>query len=78
MTLNENCSVILDRKLPLKLRDPMCFIIPCILGDDVEENALADSGASINKMSNTIYMKLGLGELRPIMVTLQLANRSVR
>lgn len=54
----------------MKLRDPENFMIPCLFGDDVEENALANSGASINMMSYTIYMKLKLGELRLTRITL--------
>lgn len=67
VALNENCS---DRKLLMKLRDPRCFVIPCLLGDGVEENALADSRASINVMPYTIYIKLGFGKLRLARMTL--------
>lgn len=78
VALNGNFSAILDRKLPKKLRDPGSFVIPCMLGDGMEEHTLADFGASINVMPYTIYLKLGLEELRPTRITLQLANRSVR
>lgn len=77
VALNGNCFAILDRMLPKKLRDPRSFMILCQLGDGVEEHALEDSGASINVMPYTIYLKLGLGELRPTRMTLQLLNRSV-
>lgn len=76
VVLNENFSAILDKKLPIRMRDLGSFMIPCLLFDGVEEHALADSGASI--MPYTIYMKLGLGELRTTRITLQLADRPVR
>ncbi|XP_039120906.1 uncharacterized protein LOC120257485 [Dioscorea cayenensis subsp. rotundata] len=40
----------LNRKLPEKLNDPGSFIIPCVIGEDMQEKALADSGASINEV----------------------------
>ncbi|XP_039133260.1 uncharacterized protein LOC120270313 [Dioscorea cayenensis subsp. rotundata] len=78
MALYRNGFAIVDKKLPMKLKDQRSFVIPCLLGDGVEENTLADFGASINVMSYTIYMKLGLGELIPKKLTLQLADKSVR
>ncbi|XP_065629882.1 uncharacterized protein LOC136067643 [Quercus suber] len=42
------------------------------------EHALLDLGASINLISFSVYQKVGLGELKPTSVTLQLADRSVR
>ncbi|GKG15719.1 hypothetical protein Tco_0358042 [Tanacetum coccineum] len=48
--LNENCTAMLLKKIPEKLRDPGKFLIPCnFLGMDVC-HALADIGASINLM----------------------------
>ncbi|XP_039135357.1 uncharacterized protein LOC120272563 [Dioscorea cayenensis subsp. rotundata] len=78
VALNEILFTILDRKMPMKLRDPGSFMIPCLLGDGVEEHALTDFGASINMMPYTIYMKLGLRELRLTRITLQLDDRSMR
>ena len=42
------------------------------------EHALLDLGASVNLILFSVYQKLGLGELKPTSVTLQLADRSVR
>ncbi|XP_062114131.1 uncharacterized protein LOC133825164 [Humulus lupulus] len=78
VALTEECSAILQRKLPQKLRDPGSFTIPCTIGNFQCERALCDLGASINLMSLSIYRKLGLGEARPTTVTLQLADRSVK
>nr|GEU56102.1 reverse transcriptase domain-containing protein [Tanacetum cinerariifolium] len=75
--LNENCSAMLLKKLPKKLRYPGKFIIPCdFLGMDVC-HALADLGASINLMPLSIWKKLSLPELTPTWMTLELADRSI-
>jgi hypothetical protein len=42
------------------------------------EKALLDLGASINLLPYLVYLQLGLGELKPTSMTLQLANRSVK
>ena len=78
VALTGNCSAVLQKKLPKKLSDPGSFILPCILGGGFQEKALADSGASINVMPYKLYLKLGLEDLRPTRMTLQLADRSIR
>ena len=42
------------------------------------EHALLDLGASVNLIPFNVYQKLGLGELKPTSVTLQLAGHFVR
>ncbi|XP_062100114.1 uncharacterized protein LOC133805990 [Humulus lupulus] len=78
VALTEECSVILQRKLPQKLRDPGSFTIPCTIGEFECKHALCDMGASINLMSLSVFRRLGFGEARPTTVTLQLADRSVK
>ncbi|XP_039142003.1 uncharacterized protein LOC120279202 [Dioscorea cayenensis subsp. rotundata] len=78
VTLTEECSAILQKKLPPKLKDPGSFTIPCSIGNVVFERALCDLGASINLMPLSIFKKLNLGEARPTTVTLQLADRSLK
>nr|GFA04404.1 reverse transcriptase domain-containing protein [Tanacetum cinerariifolium] len=75
--LNENCSTMLLKKLPEKLRDPDKFLIPCDFPELEECLALADLGASINLMPLSIWKKLSLPELTPTWMTLELDNRSV-
>ena len=48
VSLLENCSAIIQRKLPEKLRDPSSFTIPCAIGEHYFKKALCDLGASIN------------------------------
>nr|GEX53576.1 hypothetical protein [Tanacetum cinerariifolium] len=67
--LNENCSAVILKKLPEKLRDPGKFLIPC--------KALADLGASINLMPLSVWKKLGLPDLIPTQMTLELANHAI-
>ena len=78
VNLIEECSAILQRKLPQKLKDLGSFTIPCTIGNAIFERALCDLGASINLMPLSIFKRLGLGEARPTTVTLQLADRSLK
>jgi len=47
---SENCSAILQKKLPPKLKDSGAFTIPCSIGPVDIGRALYDLGASINLM----------------------------
>ena len=75
--LTEECSAILQRKLPQKLKDPGSFTIPCTIGGSTFERALCDLGASINLMPLLVFQKLGLGEVTPTTILLQMADRSL-
>ncbi|GJR09575.1 reverse transcriptase domain-containing protein [Tanacetum coccineum] len=75
--LNENCSVVLLKKLPEKLGDPGKFLIPCDFPGMVECSALADLGASINLMPLSVWKRLSLPELTTTRMTLELADRSI-
>ena len=70
VNLTEECSAIPQRKLSQKLKDPGNFTIPCKIGNLIFERALCYLGASINLMPLSIFRRLGLGEARPITVTL--------
>ena len=78
VNLTEECSAILQRKLPQKLKDPGSFTIPCTIGNAIFERELCDLGANTNLMPLSIFKRLGLGESRPTTVTLQLADRSLK
>ncbi|XP_022864267.1 uncharacterized protein LOC111384238 [Olea europaea var. sylvestris] len=75
--LTEECSVILQKKLPQKRKDPGSFTIPRTIGSSSFDKALCALGASINLMPLSVFRKLGLGEVKPRTVTLQLADRSL-
>ncbi|XP_027368188.1 uncharacterized protein LOC113874166 [Abrus precatorius] len=78
VTLNEECSAILQNKMPKKLKDPGSFTLPCLIGRLIVDRALADLGASINLMPYSVFKKLGLGEPRPTRMSIQLADRSIK
>ena len=78
VNLIEECSAILQRKLPQKLKDPGSFTIPCSIGNAIFERDLCDLGANINFMPLSIFRRLGLGEACPTTVTFQLADRSLK
>jgi hypothetical protein len=76
--MTEHVSAILQCKLPLKYKDPGCPIITCMIRVSQIERALLDLGASVNLLLYSIYLQLGLGELKPTSMTLQLADRSMK
>ncbi|GJY00347.1 hypothetical protein Tco_0357365 [Tanacetum coccineum] len=61
--VNENCSAVILKKFPEKLRDPGRFLIPCDFPEMDECLALADLGASINLIPLSIWEKLNLPDL---------------
>ncbi|XP_073153784.1 uncharacterized protein [Henckelia pumila] len=75
--LTKECSAILKKKIPQKLKDPEIFTIPCIIGGATVNRALCDLGASINLMYLSIFRSLELGEVKPTTITLHLADRSL-
>ncbi|KAM1453778.1 hypothetical protein ACFXTO_003365 [Malus domestica] len=74
--VSENGSAVLQRKLPIKCKDPGSFTIPCVIGNTRFENAMLDLGASINVTPYSIYASMNLGELKKDGVIIQLADRS--
>nr|GFA42914.1 reverse transcriptase domain-containing protein [Tanacetum cinerariifolium] len=75
--LNENCSVVVLKKLPEKLGDPGRFLIPCDFTGLDNCLALADLGASINLMPLSIWKKLRLPTLNDTKMVLELADRTI-
>nr|GEZ15235.1 reverse transcriptase domain-containing protein [Tanacetum cinerariifolium] len=73
---NENCSAIILKKLPKKLGDPGKFLITCGFSE-LKCKALANFGSSINLMPLSVWKKLGLPELIPTHMTLELANHTI-
>ena len=62
----------------MKYKDLGCPIISCFIGEHTIERALLDLGASVNLLPYSVFQSLNLGELKPISVTLLLADRSVK
>nr|GEZ59399.1 reverse transcriptase domain-containing protein [Tanacetum cinerariifolium] len=63
--LNEECSAIIQNKLPPKLGDPGSFLIPCTLASLLEYLSLADLGTRINLMPYSLYALLSGNTLKP-------------
>ncbi|XP_058008233.1 uncharacterized protein LOC131182892 [Hevea brasiliensis] len=78
VAFTEECSAILQSKLPPKLKDPGSFSKPCHIGKTSIKRALCDLGASVNLMPFSICEKLKVGHLKPITISLQLADRSIK
>ena len=76
ITLTEEFSAILQKKLPLKLQDLGSFAIPFSIGNQVSGKALCDLGASINLIPLSMFKRLKLGEPKSTKISLQLADMS--
>ena len=78
VALTEECSAILLNKYPPKLKDLGSIVVPCTFGKLANVGSLCDLGASVNLVPSSIYKKLGIGELAPTTIKLQLVNRSIK
>ncbi|XP_058002296.1 uncharacterized protein LOC131179462 [Hevea brasiliensis] len=78
VALIEECSAILQNKLPPKLKDPGNFSIPCLISNMNIDKAFYDLGANVSLMSLSICQKLNVGELRPTTISLELVDRSIK
>ncbi|XP_057990625.1 uncharacterized protein LOC131173001 [Hevea brasiliensis] len=78
VALTNECSAILQNKLPPKLKDPGSFSISFLIGNMNIDKALCDLGASVSLMSLSVCQKLEVGELKPTTISLQLVDRSVK
>ena len=75
MSLTTTCNAVIQKTLPEKMQDPGSFTIPCKIGNADMGKALCDSRANINLMPFSVAKRLSLGELTPIAMTLQMADR---
>ena len=71
VNLTATCSALMKKELPEKMKDPGSFTIPCIIEGVEIQQALCDSGASINLMPLSVAKQLSLGELLPTTITLK-------
>ncbi|CAM8960055.1 unnamed protein product [Rhodiola kirilowii] len=78
VSLNGECSAILQPRMPPKLEDPGSFSISCYINDVKIECAMCDLGASISLMPYSLCKKLNMGEPKPTQMILRLADRSSR
>jgi hypothetical protein len=71
-------SSLIQHNTPPKFKDPGSPTISCIIGHSEIDKALLDLGAGVNLLPYSMYQQLGLGELKPATVILQLANWSIK
>jgi hypothetical protein len=76
--LTEHVSTLIQHNTPPKLKDPRAPTISCIIGHKEIDKAILDLGAGVNLLPYLVYQQLGLGELKPTIVILQLADRSIK
>jgi len=76
--LATNISELLSGPIPVKYKNPGYSTIVCTIGQAEISCALIDLGANINLLSFSVYQQLGLGDLSPTRVTIQLADHSVK
>ncbi|XP_057740041.1 uncharacterized protein LOC130957192 [Arachis stenosperma] len=74
--LTQECSAVIQRGLPPKLKDPGSFILSCIIGNRTLDKALCDLGANINLMPLSLMKQLAIEELKPTRMSLQMTDRS--
>ncbi|XP_074334714.1 uncharacterized protein LOC141672090 [Apium graveolens] len=78
ITLNKECSFVIQCTILPKLKDPGSFYLPCTIGEIGIKKALCDLRASVSLMPLSIYKRLGLGELKKTRISLQLTDRSIK
>ena len=76
--MTEQSTSLIQNNLPPKYKDPGSPTISIVVGNSKLGHALVDLGASVNLLPYSVYGDLGLGELEPANITLQLADRSVK
>ena len=76
--MTEQSTSLIRNNLPPKYKDPGSPTISIVVGNSKLGHALVDLGASVNLLPYSVYVDLGLGELEPTNITLQLADRSVK
>jgi len=77
IALTRECSDVIQKKFPPKLKDPGSFSIPCLIGKETIEKAMCDLGSSVNLLPLSLLKRIGIGDLKPTKMTLQLADRSI-
>ena len=76
--MTEQSTSLIRYNLPPKYKDPRSPTISIVVGNSKLGHALVDLGASVNLFPYSVYVELGLGELQPTNITLQLVDRSVK
>ncbi|XP_057719818.1 uncharacterized protein LOC130934248 [Arachis stenosperma] len=76
--LTEECSAVIQRGIPPKLKDPGSFVVSCIIAKMTLDKVLCELGASINLMPLSMMRKLAIEELKPTRMSLVMVDRSIK
>ena len=76
--MNESQSAILQCKSVPKYKNSSCPTVSYIIESYIIDRALFDLGSSVNLLPYFVYKELGLRELNPTRITLELADRSIK
>ena len=76
--MTEQSNSLIRNNFPPKYKDPGSLTISIVVGNSKLGHALVDLGVIVNSMPYSVYVELGLGELEPTNITLQLVDRSVK
>jgi len=74
VALTEEYSATTQNKPPTKIKDLDSFSIPCLIGNVCIDRALCDFRLIVSLMPLYMCNNLDLGELRRIIISLQLAT----
>jgi hypothetical protein len=77
VSVGENISTIIQRKLPSKYKDQGMFAISCKIGNVGIKRVMFNLGASINVMPRSIFTSLNVRLLKETGVVIQLTNMSI-
>jgi hypothetical protein len=75
LSLSNQCSALINNKLPEKLSDPGRFVITIGLGN-YRYKALCDLGASTSLLPLSIWKDINMGDLQPVKMKLYMADGS--
>src|ERR1044072_3191608 len=76
VAMTEEISAIIQKKPPVKMKDPEKFMLPVEFEGKEESNGMIDLGASVNLMPLSMFERLNIGELKSTRIKLELANGS--
>ncbi|XP_016185653.1 uncharacterized protein LOC107627323 [Arachis ipaensis] len=75
--LTQECSAVIQKRLPPKLQDLGSFFLPCTIGNITIKKALCDLGASINLIPYSMMRRLCIEEVKPTQMSLELVDKSL-
>ncbi|XP_057740295.1 uncharacterized protein LOC130957454 [Arachis stenosperma] len=74
----QECSVLVQKKLPQKRPDLESFLIPCTIGTITFEKALCNIGSSINLMPLSVMRRLGILEVQDANISLEMVDKTLK